>query len=240
MNDTGMAAGPRWDTVGAVAVLDLGPGENRLNPESIGAIDGCLDEIEDSDVRGLVTTGSGKVWSNGMDTEWIAQHPERAAQTLELAEHLLARLLAFPVATVAAVQGHAFAGGLLLALAHDLRVMRSDRGFLSLPEVNFDAVFSEGMTDLLRARLAPQVAHRAMLMAERYDALSAQEAGLVDECVPLDKLMARACVLAEEAGGRSRTTVSALKARIYAQPLRSLGNPPPATLVEALVNLGRS
>ncbi|HEX3829461.1 MAG TPA: enoyl-CoA hydratase/isomerase family protein [Sporichthyaceae bacterium] len=240
MTDIAMAASPRWETVGTVAVLDLGPGENRLNPDSIGAIDACLDEIEDSDVRGLVTTGGGKIWSNGMDTDWIAHHPDRGAETLEVAEHLLARLLAFPVPTVAAIQGHAFAGGLLLALAHDLRVMRSDRGFLSLPEVNFDAVFSEGMTDLLRARLAPQVAHRAMLMAQRYDALAAQEAGLVDECVPLDKLTARACALAEEAGGRSRATVSALKAGIYAQPLRSLGNPPPPALVAALVNLGRS
>ncbi len=57
----------------AVFVLDLGDGENRLNPDSLDALEGCLDEIEAAPPpRALVTAASGKTWSNGLDLEWLA------------------------------------------------------------------------------------------------------------------------------------------------------------------------
>ena len=63
--------------------------------------------------------------------------------------------------TVAAVQGHVFAAGAMFALSHDVRVMRADRGFFCLPEVDIRIPFSTGMSALVQGRLVKQVAHEA-------------------------------------------------------------------------------
>ncbi len=237
MSDT-MAASPRLDKDGSVAVLSLGAGENRLNALSVAEISELLDEVESGDFTALVTTADGKIWSNGFDTEWIAAHPERCAESIEAGERLFARVLSFPIPTVAAVQGHAFAAGLMLALSHDVRVMREDRGFLCLPEVAFSAVFSAGMTELVTGRMTPQTAHRAMVLGHRFPAAEALAVGLVDQIAPLDELLGRAVGLAGELGGRDRTAVAALKRRVYGTALNQLGGPAPQDLTDALLALG--
>ncbi|MGQ0844269.1 MAG: enoyl-CoA hydratase/isomerase family protein [Sporichthyaceae bacterium] len=239
MGADSMEAQPSVSYDDEVAILHLGGGENRLNAESIAAIEACLDEVEASTSQALVTAASGKIWSNGMDTAWMADRPDRAAETLVAAERLLARILSFPIATVAALQGHTFAGGLLLALAHDQRVMRADRGFLCLPEANFDAVFSRGMADLLQARMGEPVAARAAILAERYDAATALRLGLVDEIAEEAELSARAIAVARAATGRGRATIAGMKAVMHARPLASLGGEPPQALLDALLALGK-
>jgi enoyl-CoA hydratase/carnithine racemase len=66
---------------------------------------------------------------------------------------LFARVLGVGVPSVAALQGHTFAAGAMLALAHDQRVMRADRGFFCLPEVDIKIPFTRGMAALIAARL---------------------------------------------------------------------------------------
>ncbi len=234
-----LAATPRLDKDGTVAVLFLGSGENRFSGASIAELAALVDEVEGGDYTALVTTAEGKIWSNGFDTPWIAAHADRAAATVVAGEQLLARILTFPMPTVAALQGHAFAAGLIFALAHDVRVMRADRGFLCLPEVTFGAVFTPGMTDLLTARMAPQAAHRAMVLGHRFPAAEALSVGLIDEAVPEDELLGRAVAVAGSLGGHGREAVGALKRQLYAGPLATLGRPTPPNLLQALLDLER-
>ena len=90
---------------------------------------------------------------------------------------LLARVLELPVPTVAAIQGHSFAAGAMLALAHDFRVMRADRGFFCLPEVDINIPFTPAMAALIPARLSKQTAHEAMTTGRRYGGQDAAAAG---------------------------------------------------------------
>ena len=69
-----LAADPRLEKDGTVAVLSLGAGENRFNLDSVRAVDALLTEVEKGDYTALVTTAEGKIWSNGFDTPWIAAH----------------------------------------------------------------------------------------------------------------------------------------------------------------------
>src|SRR4051794_22487896 len=147
---------------GDVALLDLGADENKLNRDWIDSLNRCLDEVVADPPAALVTTATGKFWSTGLDLDWLGGNSDVAQVFLDDVERTLARVLLLPTASVAAIQGHAFAAGAMLALAHDIRVMRSDRGFFCLPEVDIGLPFTPGMSALIRSKLAPAAAHEAM------------------------------------------------------------------------------
>ena len=64
----------------------------------------------------------------------------------------------FPCITIAAINGHAFAAGAMVALAHDFRVMRNDRGFFCLPEVDIGMTFTDSMESVIKSRLSKATA----------------------------------------------------------------------------------
>jgi hypothetical protein len=112
-----------------IAVLNLGDDENRFSLEWLAGVNGFLDRIESGEAKALVTTGSGKFYSNGLDLDWLAAHSDQGDWYVDQVHQLLARVLVAPVPTVAAINGHAFGAGSMLGIAHDFRVMRVDRGY---------------------------------------------------------------------------------------------------------------
>src|ERR1700744_5476905 len=161
-------------------VLDLGDGHNRFNGDFVSSFEGCLDEVEAAAPCALVTTATGKVFSNGLDLEWMATQGDAAIDFLARVQELLARVLEIGVPTVAAMQGHTYAAGAMLALAHDQRVMRADRGWFCLPEVDLGLPFRPFMQALVTNRLSSRIAQEAMLSGRRYSAADALAAGIVD------------------------------------------------------------
>lgn len=214
---------PALDRHDDVFVLDLGDGENRFHPDWIAAVNEALDDVEKADgPRALVTAATGKFFSNGLDLEWLSAHRDQHQDYLASVHELFARVLSLPVITVAAVQGHAFAAGAMLTLAHDFRVMRADRGFWCLPEVDIGLPFSPGMSALVQARLAPQAAHEAMVTGRRYGGTDALAAGLVDAAVAEDAVRDTALELARGLTGKAGDTLGTIKARMYAPALAAL------------------
>jgi Delta3-Delta2-enoyl-CoA isomerase len=148
------------DRNGEVFVVDLGSDENRFNPSSIAELNKLLDEVEAADEpRALVLAATGKFWSNGLDLEWMAAHQDQVLAHVDAVHALFARVLTLPVPTVAALQGHTFAAGAMLALSADFRVMRADRGYFCLPEADIRIPFTPGMGALIQARLSKKTAH---------------------------------------------------------------------------------
>lgn len=214
----------RLEREGDVFVLHLTEGDNRFNRDSTAEWHQALDEVEASEgPAALVTTGTGRFYSNGLDLDRLM-----AGGGAELAEYvpvmlrLFARLLRLPVITVAAVNGHAFAAGAMLSLTHDFRVMRADRGYWCLPEADLGMPLAPGMNDLIAARLAPQVAHEAIMTARRYPADEAKAHGIVDEVVDEDRVVERAVARAAELAGRDRGAIVALRTRLYADLIDTL------------------
>jgi enoyl-CoA hydratase/carnithine racemase len=214
---------PSLDRTGDVYVLDLGDGENRINPDLLAGVSDALDEVSASPApRGLVTTASGKFFSIGLDLGWIAANPDGVPELVAGMHELFARMLELPLPTVAALPRHAYAGGGLFALTHDYRVMREDRGYFGLPEVDGAVAFTPGVTDLVKARLAPQVAHEAMTSGRRYTGPEALAAGIVDELAGADELAERAADRAQALAGKDPDTYGTIKSRIYRDVLSSL------------------
>lgn len=214
---------PTLQREGHVFILDLGDGENRVNPTWIAEIGAALDEVTATEApRALVTTATGKFWSNGLDLEWMAAHQSEIPQLVEDIHEVYARFFAANVATVAAIQGHAFAAGAMLSLTHDAIVMREDRGYWCVPEVDIRIPFTPGMVSLLQARLTPAVANEAMTTGRRYSGPQAVEAGFVATAVAEDQVLATAVDLAEQRAAKDPTTLGAIKSLMYAQQLEVL------------------
>lgn len=207
---------PTLDRSGDVFVLDLGDTENRFHPDWLTSVDAALEQVEQAEgPRALVTTATGKFFSNGLDLEWLSSHADEHAQYVATVQHLFARVLALPVVTVAAIQGHAFAAGAMLTLAHDVRVMRADRGFWCLPEVDIQIPFTPGMSALIQARLAPQTAHLAMTTGRRYGGEEAVAAGIVDSAVAEDAVRTSALEIAAGLTAKAGNTLGTIKAGMY-------------------------
>ena len=206
-------------------VLDLGDGENRFNGDSLDSLEACLQEVEAGAPAALVTTARGKIWSNGLDLEWMATQGEGAVPFVGRVQELLARVLEIGVPTVAALQGHTFAAGAMLALAHDQRVMRADRGYFCLPEVDIGIPFTPGMSALIAARLPVRTAIESMTTGRRYGGSDAAAAGIVDEAVAEQDVLPRALERAADLAGKDPGTLQIIKRRLHEPALAALREP---------------
>jgi len=216
---------PSLDRDGEVFVLNLGDNENRWSPDWLAGANKALDEVEAAEgPRALVTTSTGKFWSNGLDLEWLGQHSDQLGDYLKQVHDLLARVLELPMPTVAALQGHTFAAGAMLALAHDFRVMRADRGFFCLPEVDIQIPFTPGMSALIQAKLTPSVALEAMTTGRRYGGADAKAAAIVDATAPEDGVLSAAIEIARPLTSKPGATLGMIKSRMYPTALTALRN----------------
>ena len=209
---------------GAVFVLAWSDGENRFRDDSIAAWNAALDEVDAAEgPKALVTTGAGKFFSNGLDLDWaLREARERVPEFLLAVLGVLGRVLTLACPTVAAANGHAFGAGAQLLVAHDLRVMRADRGFWCLPEVDLRAPLHGGMTALLRARLPAQTLHEAVATGRRYGGEAARAAGIVEHALPEALVLPRALALAAELAPKAHPVRHRLKADLHAPVLRAL------------------
>src|SRR5689334_16861314 len=209
-----------------IAVLDLGDDENRFSPEFLDEMDGHLDELIASGAQGLVTTGGGKFYSNGLDLDWLSAHGDRTAWYVGRVQGMLARFLTLPIPTAAAVVGHAFGAGAMLAVAHDFRVMRSDRGYFCFPEVDIRIPFTPGMAALIQAKLTPQAAVASMTTGRRFGGDDAASVGIVDATADEGAVTAAAVDLLRPLGGKSQQTLGAIKQTMFTQAVAALTGGP--------------
>jgi enoyl-CoA hydratase/carnithine racemase len=216
----GMAA---LELDGSVWVLDLGETENRFNGASVAELAALLDEVEAAEgPKALVVRATGKYWSNGLDLDWMMAEPERAGPLVAAVEALLARVLVLPVPTVAAVTGHCYAAGAMLSVAHDIKVMRVDRGYWCLPEVDIGLPFTAGMNALLVAKLPRRTAHESMTTGRRYTAPEAEAAGILDATAEQDAVVSAAVERAAALAGKAGDPLGQIKARLYADAVAAL------------------
>ncbi len=212
---------------GDVYVLRMKSGENRFNPDFIAAMNAALDEVEAGRGAGaLVTTGDGKFYSNGLDLDWLAQQEHAdAMKFLATVLALFARIVSFPMATCAALNGHAFAGGGMLALAHEWRVMRSDRGFFCLPELDLGMPLAHGMTALIKEKLGAAVMRDTVLTGGRFGAEDCVRLGIADQAAAEADVIGDAVERVRPLAGKSRDACRALKRGMYAGLLEDLTAP---------------
>ncbi|KAI4348136.1 hypothetical protein L6164_008895 [Bauhinia variegata] len=170
---------------GNLFILTLtGTDEHRLNPTLLDAIRSALRRVrsEATNSSALITTAHGKYFSNGYDLAWAAQSMEDRKVIMDsMLKSVVSDLISLPMPTIAAVTGHASAAGYILALSHDYILMRSDRGFLYMSELNINLVVPAWFVAVVEAKVGSPVARREVVMrAAKLTAKEALKLGVID------------------------------------------------------------
>lgn len=179
--------GITWSRQGTVAVVVMDDGENRHNPAFVEAFLKVLDEVEaDREVGAVVVASTDpKNWSQGIDLAWImgafqdpAQH-DAIRGFLRGLNRVFARILTYPMPVIAAIGGHCFGDGAILACACDFRFMRRDRGFFCFPEVDVNIPFMPGMLEVVRKAFPEPAIDALYLTGKRVGGADLLAMGLV-------------------------------------------------------------
>ncbi len=208
-------------------VLRWTDGDNRFNVDTLARWHAALDELVALEgPLALVLTGDGKYFSNGLDLEALGAAPEQTPAVVESLHRLFGRLLVFPAYTVAALNGHAFAAGAMLACATDWRIMREDRGYWCLPEVDLGIALTDPMYALVSARLPRPTTSEALLTGRRFPGPEALTKGLVDELAPEPQVLERAVQHAAQYAGKNRHVITTHKRQMFGAAARACGFEP--------------
>ncbi len=188
---------------------------NALNPRSLAAISQALDEAGRAQARGVILTGYDRFFSAGLDlvTLYDFDRPRLEAFVREF-DRVMLQVFAFPRPVVAAVNGHAVAGGCILALACDARLMPDHGVQIGLNEIRLGVPFPASALEIARHGLPMEFADSILYGGQLYTPLEAMSRGLVDGLTSGDVLEEARAVcrrLAEQPVGAFQTIKASLK-----------------------------
>jgi enoyl-CoA hydratase/carnithine racemase len=200
---------------GPVATVTLGRGKvNALDPAMVEEIRDAFRALErDPAIRAIVLTGRGSFFSFGFDIPgFMNDPPEEFRLFLARFTELYAYLYLFPKPVVAALNGHTIAGGCMIAIACDFRIMASGKGKISLNEVTFGASVFAGCIEILRDLIGTRNAETVCLLGDLHPAEEALRLGLVDQVTAPGELAAAAAAVAQRYAERDATAFRSIKA----------------------------
>lgn len=200
---------------GSILTLTLNRPEalNALNEQVLDDLSAALDAVNQDSVRCIVFTGAGhKAFAAGADIAAMANMtPEKAAAFSRWGNDVFRRIEAFPLPTVAAVNGYALGGGCELAMACDIRLC-SENAVFGQPEVTLGITPGFGGTQRLMRLVGMGKAKELIFSARTVKAGEALEMGLVNAVYPPEELLSAAKELAERIAQNAPIAVRACKA----------------------------
>lgn len=205
----------------SLAVITMTRGKvNAINPEFVRDLNALLDHLEDRpEIRALVLTGRGKFFSFGLDIPELYDYsPEAMTSFIQSFCRLYRRLFLFPKPLIAAINGHAIAGGSILATTSDRRLMVSGGAKIALNEVTFGASLFAGAVAMLQFACGPRLAETVLLTGRMFTPDEALTIGLVDRITSETELLPAASALAGELGLNAGPHFTSLK-RLSRQPI---------------------
>jgi len=226
-----------------VAVVTMNSGENRFNLAFLDEFLSVLDTIEnDTEANALVVRSSHeKIFSNGIDLDWLVSFIQKndldtAKRFLYTMNSLFKRLLIYPMPTIAAMTGHAFAGGAIMCCAFDFRFMRSDRGFFCFPEVDLGIPFLPGMIALAEKAIPMYKLEEMKYTGKRLTAYECEEHHIVMKACHIDDLMSEALAFAKGLN-KGRKIIRAMKEGMYKDIVRVMDEEDPPLIETGKLNI---
>lgn len=176
--------------------------------------------LEQSSSRAIVLTGQGMIFCAGVDLPQLLEGgADYVRQFLPALDDVLETLFFCKKPIVAAVNGHAIAGGCLLACTADRRLMVDGRSQIGVPELRVGVPFPTVALEIMRAKTSPAFFTEVILGAATYTAQEARQKGLIDDIVEKDQLLTKA-IAAAEALAAIRPGIFSFSKQQLRQPVR--------------------
>lgn len=218
-----------------VAILTMDRGENRFNPDFLSEYEDMLDKIEADDAQVLVVTSAHpRVFSNGIDLDWVlpvlrSRDVESFYSYVSHLTSLMRRFTLFPMPTIAAINGHAFAGGAVLCCCCDFRFMQTGRGYFCLPEIDLGVPFLPGMIAVLKKAMPLSTLEELQYSGRRLSGEECQSRGIVHTACPPETLMEEVLSFARSLKKR-RDVIAEMKQVMYQDVVRAIDEEDPRKL----------
>lgn len=183
----------------SVAIMRLEHGKvNALDKELLADLIDKLSEVEKSDAKAVVLTGMGSCFSAGVDLFRIVDGgADYVEEFLPLLTDALLSLFTFPRPVVAAANGHAIAGGCVIVMACDYKIMAKGEGRIGIPELLVGVPFPTLPLEIVRFNTPRQHFQELVYTGRTHSPEAALKIGIVDNLVEPEDLMDRACDVAE-------------------------------------------
>lgn len=210
----------------AIAVLTLHHGKaNALDVEFCKALRKEFRRLAKSDARAVILTSEGTIFSAGVDLPRAAEGGRKYLRNLVHAlDEMYEEIFLFPKPVVAAINGHAIAGGCVLACCADYRVLAEGPGRMGVTELRVGVPFPPFAFEVLRATTSPMHFPKFTASGETFDTEDALANGFADEAVNADRLMPRALEKAEQLAAIRAEAFRANKLHVRATAKQILKN----------------
>ena len=197
-----------------IAVLTLTRGKvNALDESLVERLSKSLGHLaSDRDIRAVILTGQGKFFSFGFDIpEFLGYSKESFIRYLTKFCNLYTSMFLFPKPLIAALNGHTIAGGSMLAIACDYRLMTSGKAKISLNEITFGSTVPAGSVEMLKYCVGHGNAQKILYSGAMYSADEARQLGLVDQICPPEALLGTAKQVAKDFAQRDSAAFRNIK-----------------------------
>jgi enoyl-CoA hydratase len=208
------------ETIDNIAIL-------RIDRSSANAIDldtarefanALANVAEQKDIGAVIVTGAGKCFSAGLDLKVLPAYDRKQQQDMVMeVNRLFGRLYDLPLPTIAAVNGHAIAGGVILTLACDYRIGAEGDYKLGLAEMRVGVPYPVAAMAIVQSELSHQAARLMVLTARNLNPRGALSYGVLDELQPGELLINRAMEVAREMATLPRATYARVKRQLRAR-----------------------
>ncbi|MFY9687698.1 MAG: enoyl-CoA hydratase/isomerase family protein [Pseudolabrys sp.] len=202
--------------VDGIAVLTMTHGKvNALDIEFCDALAARFEDLREADAKAVVFTGQGKIFSAGVDLKRLsAGGAEYIRQFLPALHRLYEAAFFHPKPVVAAVNGHAIAGGCVLACCADRRIMARDSGRIGVTEILVGVPFPALAFEVVRFAVPPRYLPEFTLSGATYATDEALRRGWVDEVTEPDKLIDDAIAVAQQMSRLSPAAFAQTKSQV--------------------------
>ncbi|MCP4670507.1 MAG: enoyl-CoA hydratase/isomerase family protein [Desulfobacula sp.] len=212
----------KWEKNQSVAVVNMCNGPNDQNLEFATQMNKCFDEIvEDKKILAMVLTSTDKKYfSQGIDLKWMMQKMnQKDFHSIKSFMHemnsIFKRILLMPMPVIAAINGHAFGNGAMLACTCDFRFMTKDKGFFCFPEVDVNIPFLPGMIEFVRKSIPEYKFNEMILTGKRVVAQELEESHVIVKACDNKEQLAKDTIAFARTFAKKRPIFGELKKRMH-------------------------